>query len=113
MTVQQKVSELTQKFADDLIALIKEDNSSKEPPRWTDEQENNSAFFKANLDKWLKDVAYKGKHVVIADQQVRGVYDTFSAAFQFAAFHYEGGRFIIQEVTDIVPISTTGLKYGV
>ena len=66
----------------------------------TPEQTKDYEFFQANLDKWMDDIAYRGKHVVIANQKVQGVFDEFSTAYEFAAFRFVGGYFIIQEVTD-------------
>ena len=67
---------------------------------FTPEQDKDYEFFKANLDKWMDDIAYRDKHVVIANQKVQGVFDEFSTAYQFADFRFDGGYYIIQEVTD-------------
>ena len=65
-------------------------------------------FFRKNLEHWLKDVAYKGKHVVISDQKVRGVHDCFSVALSEAAGKYMAGQFIIQEISYENAISPQG-----
>lgn len=64
----------------------------------TPEMKKNLVYFKEKLDVWLEDVAYKHKHVVIADQEVKGVYDDFSTALEYAANLLVAGEFIIQEV---------------
>ena len=64
----------------------------------TPEMKKNLDFFKGKLDVWLKDVAYRHKHVVISDQEVKGVYDEFSTAFEYATVHFIAGDFVIQEV---------------
>lgn len=78
------------------------------------EQLRDSKFFDANFEKWHKDIAYRHKHVVIANQKVQGVFDEFSTAIQFAGSKYEGGKFIVKEVRhpDDMGFSTTGFKYG-
>ena len=67
-------------------------------PEITSEMRKNLDFFKSNLDVWLKDIAYRHKHVVIADQEVKGVYDEFSTTLDYAAGRFVAGEFIIQEV---------------
>ena len=64
----------------------------------TPEMRKNLDFFKEHLDEWLKDVAYRRKHVVVADQEVKGVFDEFSTALDNAAGRFTAGEFIIQEV---------------
>ena len=59
----------------------------------------NVRFFKENLSKWLEDVAYRHKYVVISGQEVKGVYDGFQDALQFAVdAGLTPGEHIIQEV---------------
>ncbi len=63
------------------------------------EMEKNIKFFKDNLDSWLTDDLYKYKHVVIADQQkVRGVFDDFPKALDYASSNLTLGEFVIQQV---------------
>ena len=64
----------------------------------TPEMKKNLDFFRKHLDEWLKDVAYRHKHVVIVNQEVKGVYDDFSTALEYAANLFVAGEFIIQEV---------------
>ena len=60
--------------------------------------EKNIKFFKDNLDSWLTDDLYKYKHVVIADQKVRGVFDDFRKALDYASSNLTLGEFVIQQV---------------
>ncbi|MCY4524583.1 MAG: hypothetical protein OXB84_07585 [Halobacteriovoraceae bacterium] len=62
------------------------------------EREKNLKFFEQNLDTWLKDVAYKHKHVIIFDQKVQKVFDKFSDALEYAVPRFPNGEFIIQHV---------------
>ena len=62
------------------------------------ERDKNISFFKNNLNGWLADIAYKRKYVVIADQEVKAVHDSFSDALVFAAANLVRGEFIIQQV---------------
>ena len=62
------------------------------------EMEKNFEYFEANLEKWLADDLYRHKHVVIADEEVKKVFDDFAKAWLFASQHLTLGEFIIQEV---------------
>ena len=62
------------------------------------EMEKNFEYFKANLEKWLADDLYRHKHVVIADQKVKGWFDNFPNALDYASANLTLGKFIIQEV---------------
>lgn len=62
------------------------------------ERDKNISFFKENLSGWLADIAYKRKYVVIADQEVKAVHDSFPDALTFAAANLVRGEFIIQQV---------------
>ena len=64
----------------------------------TAEMEKNLKYFKEHLDTWLTDVAYRHKHVVIADQEVKGVFDDFPKALDYAAGRFVAGEFVIQHV---------------
>ena len=61
-------------------------------------QDTNYQYFLENLDKWLKDLAYKGKYVVIYEQKAQRVQDDFAQAFQYAVSHFPREEFIIQQV---------------
>ena len=66
----------------------------------TKEQEKNIKYFEDNLHLWLEDIAYKHKHVVIANKKVQGVFDSFSDALSCATAHFFPGEFVIQQVID-------------
>ena len=64
----------------------------------TKELDKNFAFFKDNLKEWLADNHRHRKHVVIADQEVKGWFDSFPNALDYASANLTLGKFIIQEV---------------
>lgn len=63
-------------------------------------QDKNLDHFERELSKLLADIAYKGKFVVICDEQVKGAYDSFDAALNFAVSNFPLNEFLIQEVID-------------
>jgi hypothetical protein len=65
---------------------------------WTEKQQENLRFFQDNFEKWASDPLYKLKHVVIHDQKVCGVYDTFENALSSAVQTLPQGEFVIQQV---------------
>ena len=62
------------------------------------EKERNIRFFEDNLASWLGDIAYRHKHVVVANCEVKGVFDNFSDALSYAAAHFPPEEFVIQQV---------------
>ena len=64
------------------------------------EKEKNSDFFSGKLGELLADPIYKFKFVVVHGQQIRGYYDSFSSALEFAVANYPQGEFIIQQVVN-------------
>ena len=62
------------------------------------ERDKNLKFFRESLDGWLADIAYRRKYVVIANQEVKAVHDSFPDALAFAAANLVRGEFIIQQV---------------
>ena len=64
---------------------------------WHKKKENADFFYK-HLDKWLDDVAYKGKHVVVCGQKVHHICDRFEDALKYASAHLPADEFIIQHV---------------
>jgi len=67
---------------------------------FTENQKKCLAYFKENLPEWLKDELKVNKHVVIQDESVKGIFDTFGAAVDFAFRKYAQGDFIIQHIFD-------------
>ncbi len=61
-------------------------------------KDRNFNYFQSHLSGWLNDPAYKHKFVVIHDEKVKGVYDQFAQAIEFAAANFQPGQFIIQQV---------------
>lgn len=61
-------------------------------------QDTNHQYFLENLGKWLGDLAYKDKYVVIHQRQVQQVQDDFAQAFQYAVSNFPREEFIIQQV---------------
>ena len=61
-------------------------------------KQKNLSFFEQNLEKWLQDVAYRHKYVVIANAKVAKVFDDFSNALNYATSHFSPEDFIIQHV---------------
>lgn len=64
-----------------------------------DHIEENIAYYKTNRPDFI--AQYHGKHLVIRDKQVAGVYETNSEAVQDAARLYEHGSYIIERPIDL------------
>jgi hypothetical protein len=64
----------------------------------TEKQKEAWQFFQDNLEKLAADPLYKLKYVVIYENAVVGLYDTFETAFVEALSKYRQGDFIIQQV---------------
>ena len=65
---------------------------------WTNEQKSNIAYFNENLENLIDNPLYKMKFVIISSDELKGSYDTFEAALEFAAINYNSGEYIIQQV---------------
>lgn len=63
-------------------------------------QEKNYAFFMKNLPVYLSNPITKGKFAVFCDEEMKGVYDTFEAAYEDACAKFQMGEFIIQQIID-------------
>jgi len=62
-------------------------------------QRKNYEYFQELLPELLKDPLKMGKVAVVHDEQIKGIFDTDSAAFRFACSQlYEG--FVIQDIID-------------
>lgn len=55
-------------------------------------------FYKENLSELLKE--FKGKFLVIMDNEVKGSFETQADAYYFATSKFVDGHFLIQKVTD-------------
>jgi hypothetical protein len=70
-----------------------------------EKQEEAFTFFQGQLDRLADDPLYKFKYVIVYDNKIAGVYDTFSNALTAAAKTYPQGDYIIQQIirdSDIV-----------
>jgi hypothetical protein len=65
---------------------------------WTDHQKKDLQFFHENLEAYLANPLYKMKYLLIHDQQVSGIFDTFENAIDRAAKKFSQGDFVIQQV---------------
>lgn len=66
----------------------------------SDNQKKNYAYFNAHLAEWLNDPLKRNKFSVILDEEIKGIFDSFETAFQFACTNYPSGEFIIQQIID-------------
>ena len=65
----------------------------------SDSVERNYAFFKANLDEYLKDPLKNGKYGVFYDEELKNTFDTFEAAIRYAVNNFPFG-FAVQQIVD-------------
>jgi hypothetical protein len=65
---------------------------------FTEKQRENIRYFDENLDRLLADPLMKMKHIIIHNQQIVGVFDTFDAAVSRASQTLPDGEYIIQEI---------------
>lgn len=63
-------------------------------------RQKNIDFFQKELPDLLKDIAYQGKFIVINNEQIKGSYDSFESALNFAVSNFSANDFIIQQVID-------------
>jgi glutathionylspermidine synthase len=63
-----------------------------------DKQKEAVAFFKKNLDSWADDPLYKYKYVVIRENAMVGIFDTYGVAITEAVSKYPENDFIIQQI---------------
>jgi len=65
----------------------------------TEKQKESYSFFQQELPNLLSDPLRIGKFAVILDSKVKGMFDTFEAAYQEACTKYISD-FIIQQIID-------------
>ena len=65
---------------------------------WTENQKENIAFFKSNIETWWNNPLYKFKFAVISNKEIKGIFDTFENALGDAAVKYQQGDYIIQQI---------------
>ena len=63
------------------------------------EQEKNYEFFQQQLPELLSDPLKVRKYVIIYDMEIKGIFDTFDAAFRVACVKFIDD-FIIQQIID-------------
>ena len=63
-------------------------------------QQKNYDFFCANLSEYLKNPVLKNKYAIFCNEELKGAYDSFGAAYAFACENYPVGEFIIQQIID-------------
>ncbi len=61
-------------------------------------KERNLRFFQDNLNDFLANPLYKHKFVVVHNEEVKGTYDTFSVALEYAVANYPQDEFVVQQV---------------
>ena len=65
---------------------------------WTNKQEKDIAYYNKNLETWVNNPLYKLKFVLISEQELKGIYDTFEAALGVAVVSFNSGEYIIQQI---------------
>jgi hypothetical protein len=65
---------------------------------FSEKQKEAINFFQENLNELISDPLYKLKQVIIYDNKVVGIFDTFEAALTEAVAKYPRDAFIIQQV---------------
>jgi len=65
---------------------------------FSEKQKEAINFFEENLSRLASDPLYKLKHLIIYDNEIVGIFDTFEAAFVDAVSKYPRDAFVIQQV---------------
>lgn len=63
-------------------------------------QQKNYNFFTENLQSYLENSLLRDKYGVFFGEELKGVYDSFEAAFSTACSQYPIGEFIVQQLAD-------------
>ena len=61
-------------------------------------KKENVNYFYGNLEKFLQNSKLKHKFVVIVDKEIKGSFDTFSNALEYAASNFSPSEFVVQQV---------------
>ncbi len=61
-------------------------------------QNKNLEYFKQNLAEFLENKILANKYIVIHDEQIKGSFDDFESALDYAVLSLPKGEFIIQQV---------------
>ncbi|MCL2193543.1 MAG: hypothetical protein FWB78_09130 [Treponema sp.] len=65
---------------------------------WTEKQKQGFAFFNENLNTLADNPLYRLKYVIISGDEIKGTYDTFTAALSAAVVAFYKGEYIIQKI---------------
>lgn len=66
----------------------------------SESQQKNFDFFMKNLPSYLENDLIKNKFGIFYGEELKGVFDSFEAAFSDACAQFPMGEFIIQQLTD-------------
>jgi hypothetical protein len=66
--------------------------------KFTKQQKENYHFYLKEFDRLYSDQEYKFKFVVIQKNELKGAFDSFEKAIEFAATNFAVGDFIVQQV---------------
>ena len=62
-------------------------------------QERNYQYFQVQLPNLLEDPLKRGKHAIVHNEAIQGLYDTFEAAYEVACAKFVSG-FVVQQIID-------------
>jgi len=65
---------------------------------FSEKQKEALDFFQKNLEDWANNPLYKFKYIIVYNNEVSGIFDTFDAALIDAVAKYPRDAFIIQQV---------------
>jgi len=63
------------------------------------EQKKNYEYFQKQLPELLDDPLKAGKYVIVHEERIKAIYDTFEAAYSMACQKFDDS-FIIQQIID-------------
>lgn len=63
-------------------------------------QQKNYDFFTQHLPEYLKNSFFKNKFGIFYEEELKGINDSFEAAFSDACARFPIGEFIVQQIID-------------
>lgn len=66
----------------------------------SEKQQKNYEFFVAHLKEYLEDPIKRNKYAIFCEEDIKGAYDTFEAAYIAACAQFHQDEFIIQQIVD-------------
>lgn len=66
----------------------------------SEKQQKNYDFFSLHLNEYLDDPIKRNKYAVFCEEEIKGAYDTFDAAYIAACAQFPQDEFIIQQIVD-------------